>query len=384
MSYTVKDYTPKQRMINAYKGIFSDRYPVAPEFWFYYPAKLLGVDMITLERELPFWQSLQETFKYFNCEGWGIVSPHYPNPEVDQKEQLVRLEEGRYESRKEITTRYGKIYSRTLFSTDEPSWITERPIKDLGKDWKVYKLYSMPPVEFADYTEIEKALRSVGDDYLLEVYIGDPFFDYVATAREGGLEQAIWDFNWYEDFFLSLRAEYEDWMCQKTEDICRRTSVESLFIGCSWACNSLEGPRMWRKWDKPLIKKLVKIVHKYGRLLHVHFHGKCMETLKDFVELGIDCVCPFERPPGGDVTDLNRVRRILNGKVTMNGNVHTVETLIRGTPRDVEREVIEIIEAFRGEPRLIVGTGDQVGKETPEENIWAMIETVKKYVHVNS
>jgi len=33
----------------------------------------------------------------------------------------------------------------------------------------------MPSVEFADYTEIEKALKSVGDDYLLEVYIGDPF-----------------------------------------------------------------------------------------------------------------------------------------------------------------------------------------------------------------
>jgi hypothetical protein len=30
-----------------------------------------------------------------------------------------------------------------------------------------------------------------------------------------------------------------------------------------------------------------------------------------------------------------------------------VETLIRGTSQDVEREVLEIIDAFEGEPRLI-------------------------------
>jgi len=58
----------------------------------------------------------------------------------------------------------------------------------------------------------------------------------------------------------------------------------------------------------------------------------------------------------------------------MNGNVHTVETLIRGTPADVRREVREIREAFCGNPRVIIGTGDQVGRETPEENLIAMIE----------
>lgn len=58
----------------------------------------------------------------------------------------------------------------------------------------------------------------------------------------------------------------------------------------------------------------------------------------------------------------------------MNGNAHTVETLIRGTKEDVRREVREIREAFEGCARVIIATGDQVGKETPEENILAMIE----------
>lgn len=55
-----------------------------------------------------------------------------------------------------------------------------------------------------------------------------------------------------------------------------------------------------------------------------------------------------------------------------------METLIRGKPTDVRREVSEVLEAFGDSPRVIVGTGDQVGRETPEENLWAMIETVKE------
>jgi uroporphyrinogen-III decarboxylase len=137
---------------------------------------------------------------------------------------------------------------------------------------------------------------------------------------------------------------------------------------------------MWRRWDKPYIRSIANEVHRHGKLLHLHFHGDSIATAADFAELGLDCVCPFERPPGGDVAGrqgLEAVRRLLGDRVTMNGNVHTVETLIRGAPADVRREVREIMQVFEGSARLIVGTGDQVGRETPEENIEAMIEAVK-------
>jgi uroporphyrinogen-III decarboxylase len=93
----------------------------------------------------------------------------------------------------------------------------------------------------------------------------------------------------------------------------------------------------------------------------------------------LDCICPFERPPGGDITDLLEVRQVLADKTTFNGNVSTVETLIKGAPDDVRREVMEILEAFTDSRRLIIGTGDQVGSETKDENIFAMIDTVRKF-----
>jgi uroporphyrinogen-III decarboxylase len=122
-------------------------------------------------------------------------------------------------------------------------------------------------------------------------------------------------------------------------------------------------------------------LHKHGKLLHLHFHGKSMPVLDDLAELGADCICPFERGPGGDVTtieDLVKVRKSLNNRVTFNGNVHTVNTLIFGTPEQARNEVTEIKQAFAGSPRLIIGTGDQVGAETREDVLFAMIDEAKR------
>ena len=63
---------------------------------------------------------------------------------------------------------------------------------------------------------------------------------------------------------------------------------------------------------------------------------------------------------------VKKIRELLQDKVTINGNVHTVETLIRGSTLNVRKEVSEIKEAFNGSSRIIIGTGDQVGRETPE------------------
>lgn len=63
----------------------------------------------------------------------------------------------------------------------------------------------------------------------------------------------------------------------------------------------------------------------------------------------------------------------------MNGNVHTVDTLIRGITDNVRWEVREILTAYTHNPRVILGTNEQVGRETPEENLWAMIDEGKRF-----
>jgi sugar/nucleoside kinase (ribokinase family) len=99
--------TPKQRMLNAYRGLPSDYVPVAPEFWYYLPARLLGMDMIQFEREVPHWEALQQTFKHYGTEGWGATFASVPAPDVHWKSDWVELGDGRYESRNSMETPFG-------------------------------------------------------------------------------------------------------------------------------------------------------------------------------------------------------------------------------------------------------------------------------------
>lgn len=366
--------TPKQRMLAAYRGQLPDTVPVAPEFWYYLPARLLGLDMVTFEREVPLWEALLKTFRHYGTEGWGAVFAVPPAPDVTSSECWTDLGNGRFEARRTLRTPHGELTSCQAYDRHEPSWAVERPIKEFARDWPAYRAASLGCIEYTDWQPVNCALATVGDAYLLEPWLGVPFFDYVATPREGGFEQGIFDLLEHEAFFTALHEEYLDYMRRLARAAAARTTAEAFCIGCSWSCVSLIGPELWRRWDKPVIRAVADELHAAGKLLHIHFHGKSRAVWTDLAECGADCICPFERPPGGDVTDLRELRNILGGRVTVNGNVHTVNTLIRGTPADVEREVGEIFAQWGSDKRrLILGTGDQVGVETPEENIAALI-----------
>ena len=377
--------SPRARMLAAYAGSPVDRVPVAPEFWYYIPARALGLRMVDLELEVPHWQALQQTFRAYGCEGWGIVAPAAPvawGAPGRHRETVKEIAPGRYEQRTEDEVAGRSLVWRRILDAVEPSWIVERPIKDFALDWPAYETLALTEPDALDWSPVQEALDAVGDDYLLEVFVGFPFVDFAGEPREGGLEQVLLDLFDCEVEMQALQARYIDYLVGKIEAAFRHTTARSVFIASGWSSLSLLSPAVWRKWERPVLKAAVEAAHRCGGLVHHHFHGRSMAILPELVDLGLDCLCPFERPPGGDVTDLADVRETLGDRTTFNGNVHTVETLIRGSPADVRAEVLEILEAFEGCPRLIVGTGDQVGLETPDDNIHAMVETVRTYGRV--
>jgi hypothetical protein len=352
---------------------------VAPEFWYYYPAAVLGVDMIEFEREIPHWKALQATFSRFGCEGWGIASANVSHPDRKIHSKFEKISDCRYRETTCVEFGSKQFESSRIYSRDEPSWAEQHPVKDESElgDYIDSMLSEKTTFDFASAIE---AHNGVGEDYLIELYIGVPFFDFINMAM--GFEKAVYFFmSGNEELLESWLARYIEYERRLVAEISERTPFEALFIGCSHSTNSLIGPTLWRKWDKPFIRAMCDAAHSHGLLLHAHIHGRCMDTVADFAEIGIDCVCPFERPPGGDVAGrqgLELARRAMADRVTFNGNVHTVHTLIRGTPEMVAVEVSEIKEVFAGSKRLIIGSGDQVGRETPEENIKAMVAAATK------
>jgi hypothetical protein len=177
-------YTPKKRMLNAYKGIFSDRYPVAPEFWSLYPAKVLGVSMIEFEREIPFWESLQHIFRMHKTEGWGAAFPQVNNPDLDIKVELKKVKGTQYLETTNLRFKGIPFEKSKIYDENEPSWIKKHLINRVDDLEPALEMELSDKSEF-DFNKVNSAHKSVGEDYLLEMWMGTPFFDSQTSERSG-------------------------------------------------------------------------------------------------------------------------------------------------------------------------------------------------------
>jgi len=368
--------SPKQRMLNAYRGIYSDFYPVSPEFWCYYPAKVLGVDMVEFQREVPHWKAMLETFTKYNADGWCIAGAAELNPHIETASEFRKVpgETDRYRDIQIINYDGVRTQRSVIYHKHDAAWVETYPI-ETEAEIDAFVRASLSDGIAYDFTEALRAYKEAGEGILVEYNLGVSFFDFFYGVM--GFENAVLYFlSDNDDKLNGCLQQYIAHNLGHLREVAEKTSFESVFIGCGASCNSLLGPTLWRKWDKPYLKAITQEAHRLGLLVHSHNHGKIMDTVPDLVEIGFDCVCPFEREPGDVIglSGLKKARALLDNKVTFNGNVNTVATLINGCPDDVRREVREIKEAFKGTPRLIIGTGDQVGGETPEENIFAMID----------
>jgi hypothetical protein len=273
----------------------------------------------------------------------------------------------------------GKEFTRSyLYSKTVPFWSEKYAVSDPEDVPEFFNAFINEDVVF-NFRPAQEAWETVGEDFLLEFDMGLSFFDFFEQFM-GFENAALYFIDTDEGIIKDMRDRYTAFQSRLMNEAVRYTDFEAFFIGCSSSCNALLGPDLWRKWDKPYEKTMTDIAHKHGKLMHNHNHGKIMHTVSDLVEIGFDCVCPFERPPGDvcGIEGLKSVRELLQDKVTFNGNVHTVQAMIFGTPEMVQEQVREVKEAFKESNRVIVGTGDQVGAATPEENLWAMIEETHK------
>jgi uroporphyrinogen decarboxylase len=77
--------------------------------------------------------------------------------------------------------------------------------------------------------------------------------------------------------------------------------------------------------------------------------------------------------------DLADLKRRYGGRLTLKGNLHTTDVMLRGTADDVVRESRAAIDAAAAGGRFVLSTGDQCGRDTPDENLLAMVETARTY-----
>ena len=77
--------------------------------------------------------------------------------------------------------------------------------------------------------------------------------------------------------------------------------------------------------------------------------------------------------------DMAEIKRLYGDRLALMGNLHTTQVMLRGTPGAVEQAAREAIAAAAEGGGFILSTGDQCGRDTPDENIFRLVETAQTY-----
>jgi MtaA/CmuA family methyltransferase len=142
-------------------------------------------------------------------------------------------------------------------------------------------------------------------------------------------------------------------------------------IGIGDAAASLVGPKIYNDFVWQYEKKLVDGIHALGGLVRLHICGDTRPLLEGMGELGCEIV------------DLDYITPVSEGRDKMgpsqviSGNIDPVRTLKDGTPESVYEAVAECHKQAGN--RFIVAAGCEVPKDTPPENLHAMLAYAKEH-----
>ncbi len=80
----------------------------------------------------------------------------------------------------------------------------------------------------------------------------------------------------------------------------------------------------------------------------------------------------------GDV-DLDELKKVHGRRFAFMGNLHTTDVMLNGSAELVRQQALEAMRVAGCGGGFILSTGDQCGRDTPEENIFAMVEAARRY-----
>lgn len=375
--------TPKQRITTAFKNQKPDRIPVSPELWDVIPIKVSGRPFWeiggTAFAKIPLWQAQLEAYQFFGCEAWIAVEPGLS---IRQKSMLdinsyfknedLIITEVKYKTAK------GFMYEVKHSVFDYDLWSIEKPVKNLKDDLPKLEDYFFDEPSKLDYSVIQEAYNKTGQYGICEGTVGCTFFEFLTSYREGGAVQVIIDLVDNPELFIPLQKRYIQYLSGIAEEIILKTSVEGLFLNCGTSTLNTISPELFIKWDLPLLKSIGKIANENNKIFHYHLHGKGRALLDFIVESGVNMLCPLEAPPRGDF-DLAEVKQKFSSRLALKGNIDPFFPLRDGTPEDVEDAVKKCIKVAAGNGGFTLASGDGVLKDTPFENIFAMVDAGKKY-----
>ena len=370
--------TSKERMLIAMQNKQADRVPVAPDISNMIPCRLTGKPFwdIYLYNDPPLWRAYLQALDYFKFDGWftyGHVE-FRTDSQIKTKRRIISKTEERIIEEIIDSTPAGDFRKEITYYRNDPPTQTIKPVKDIRQDFKKLKYY-YPDVLGYDKTELEIMRRELGDRGVLGVLICYPGFQSWFGMVQGGVEFLTYAYYDHHGLIEEWRL-MDDRRCEWEMKMILDAKPDFVLLGGSGSI-TLQSPDLFRELSLPTIKKLTRMAKQAGIPTMLHSCGKERVLVEMCVqETDLNCVNPLEVPPMGDC-DLAEIKRLFGNNLSLMGNLHTTDIMLRGNPFEVQRAAMKCIADAAASGGFILSTGDQCGRDTPDENIFAMINSAR-------
>ena len=362
-----------------------DRVPVTPDISNMIPAKRTGLPFweIYFDGKVPLWRAYLDAADYFGIDAWiascwGYGGAFGPAPGIETGSRTeFRPEMDAMVCRTTIRTPDGDLESENLCFRADPPSPTQKWIKDFDRDFKKFKWLLQPPVslDMAMWEEVREECVKRG--HAFGVGVCYPGFHHWFGAVQGGLEALTYahvDTPEILDEWCELQTAHD----VKAMELILAQKPDYVLLGGSGTI-TMASPDIVRRYTLPALGRLSRMCRDAGVPTVLHSCGKSRILVDMLVEeTCVGCINPLEIPPMGDI-DLAEVKRARGNQIALMGNLHTSDVMLRGSADLVRQCAREAIRDAGEGGGFLLATGDQCGRDTPDENLFALVETAKEF-----
>lgn len=376
--------TSRERMITAIMNQQPDRVPVAPDMSNMIPCRLTGKPFweIYYFFDPPLWRAYIDAVRYFGIDGWftdGSMQYQWPG------DRYSAIEDIRKTAEMWVVRRRGRLddqhyHEETTYRVADPPIPTGPPISDIEAMWPLLEKWYAPPVGY-NPSLLHRQREELGELGAFGISVSYPGFHMWLNLFQGGLMDLSTWYYYKHDYIEQLRQLHERQVLAQMAMILDERP-DFVLLGASGTL-TLQSPKIARELSFPTLQKLTRMAREAGVPTMLHSCGKQRVLVRWCAEESdLNCINPLEIPPMGDC-DLAEIKQAHGHQLALMGNLHTTDVMLRGTPEDVARAARAAIDAAGAGGGFILSTGDQCGRDTPDGNIFALVEVAKTYGKYN-
>ncbi len=217
----------------------------------------------------------------------------------------------------------------------------------------------------------------IGELGVYSIAIGIPQ-DWWFFQRDGGYNVMFYEFVDEEAYMQEIMEFYTRYALARLRAAVA-AKPDEIMLGGSVSSLSVSSLTNFRRYDLPFIQEAAKICKEAGIFSHLHVCGRSRKIVELVAEeTEVDIVEPLEEPPGGDV-DIAEIKKRYGHRLCLKGNINTFDFMLNATPDQVEEKAKHLIDDCAAGGGFVLSTGDQCGRDTPDANLFKLVEVARTY-----